>query len=197
MHTNIITNDLSKVVKGIESNEVIAFPTGTVYGLAVNALSEVALSNLRIIKNRPKEKSFTVFLNDSGISNFFEISKQENLFLKRAKNLPLTILLKPKEPLSHLAQDGFVGLRVVDHPLMQSLAESVRYPLTATSANLSGQEACLSPRCIKEKMPHVRCILGDNELQPTKPSTIMRLHDGDIEVVRKGSLSKDYLVQLI
>lgn len=190
MHTHLITNDLNKVVNSINDNAVVAFPTGTVYGLAVNALSKQALSALRILKKRPKEKTFTVFLNSFLIDEFFEVTPQEKKIIDRAKNMPLTILLKPKEALRHLALDGRVGLRSIDNPLMEALSEAVSFPLTATSANIAGQEPCLTPTCVAESLPDIELIYGHTELSASEPSTIVVLNGNDLRIVRAGSISQ-------
>lgn len=197
MHTPFITNDLEKVVKAIQVNKIVAFPTGTVYGLAGNALSTEALNSLRIIKKRPKEKTFTVFLDDSRIDDFFEVTSYEKKLIDRAGNAPLSILLKPKAALQHLAFDGLVGLRLIDHPLMKALSEVVSYPLTATSANLAGEEACVTPECIVDNLPGVELVYGGTELVASKPSSIIRLDERELRVIRAGSLSKEELTKLI
>lgn len=200
-----ITKDVQIAARFIRSGRAVAFPTGTAYGLAVDALQGHALQRLRNLKQRPQEKTFTVLLRDELLVRYFEISKPEQKLLNKYKKQPLTLLLKPKKPLAHLAQDGRVGLRVIDHPLMQALANAVEVPLTATSANVSGQDPCYSPECILKAFPAIvdkpsdptrgttynlslAAILDAGPLPKHPPTTIAKLENGSVEIIRRGAL---------
>ncbi len=182
----------------IAAGRVVAFPTNTSYGLAADALQGHALQRLRNLKNRPAEKSFTVFLADGLLDKYFDITDSEQSFLRRYKGQALTLLLTPLEPLRHLAQDGRVGLRVIDHPLMQELADAALRPLTATSANKSGQEPCFSTAGVLATFPgkiddttydlSLGYILDGGHMPAGRVSTIVRLEGKQPVVVRAGSL---------
>lgn len=204
-----VTNDIKEAVRIITQGRIVAFPTGTSYGLAVDALQGYALQRLRNLKKRPREKTFTVFLRSDLISRFFEVSPEEEAFLEKHENTALTLLLTPREALQHIAHEGTVGLRVIDHPVMQALADQVDVPLTATSANTSGEAACYTAECIHEAFPgkvtldggeqektgnttydlSLGCILDGGNLQEGRVSTIVRLDTEKVTVVRPGSVS--------
>lgn len=203
-----VTKDIAIAKKVIQEGRIVAFPTGTSYGLAGDALQGHALQRLRNLKQRPKEKSFTVFLRPELWDKYFEMTSEERALLEKYPNSPLTVLLQPKESLAHLAQDGRVGLRVIDHPMMAELASSVDVPLTATSANVSGQEACVDVQCIQGQFPgklpatgdiarakettydlSLGCILDGGPLPAGRVSTIVRLDNGAVQVIRAGTLS--------
>ncbi|MBI1833918.1 MAG: L-threonylcarbamoyladenylate synthase [Candidatus Andersenbacteria bacterium] len=206
-----ITKDIKVAVHIITEGRVVAVPTGTSYGLAADALQGNALQRVRNLKHRPDEKTFTVFLKQSLWEEFFDITNEEIQFLQKYDGQALTLILTPKDSLAHIAQDGRVGLRVIDHPLMASLAEAVEVPLTATSANVSGQEACYDTTCVTTTFPglldptdtrhgdikragkttydlSLGCILDGGNLQPGRQSTIIRLEESIPIVIREGSL---------
>lgn len=195
-----VTAEVGRAVEIIRQGRVVAFPTGTSYGLAVDALQGHALQRLKNLKKRPQEKTFTVFLSENLWDQFFEIHDQEKVLLTKHAGQPLTLLLPAREPIAHLAQDGLVGLRVIDHPMMQQLAEAVSVPLTATSANIASQELCYSPAAIQAAFPQIideqslaydlslGCILDGGELPPNPPTTLAKLVDGNIQVIRQGKL---------
>lgn len=213
MYAKIIT-DISAAAGVIKEGRVVAFPTGTSYGLAADALQGHALQRVRNLKLRPNEKTFTVFVQEKLLSDFFTLTSAEEAFLAKYKNQPLTLLLQPKEPLLHLAQDGRVGLRVIDHPIMRKLAEAMDVPLTATSANRSGQDPCYDTACVTQKFPglldaeilqHLEpedpagalgttydlslgCILDGGTLPPDRISTIVKLAGEKPIIVRPGTL---------
>lgn len=205
-----ITKDVGEAVRFVKEGRIIAVPTGTAYGLACDALQGHALQRLRILKQRPQEKTFTVFLKNSLISPYFVISRDEQELWEKFQGQPLTLLLKPKPALEHLAQDGRVGLRMIDHPLMQQLANAVEVPLTATSANLSGANPSYSPEEILRQFLNIvaparrtggldptrgttynfslAAILDGGALSQNPPTTIAKLKNGRIEIIRQGSL---------
>lgn len=208
---SIITKDLNKAVAMIKAGRVIAFPTGTSYGLAADISQEYALQRLRNLKKRPAEKAFTVFMSTSCYDQYLNLTPEEKSFLDKNQNQQVTILVKPKELLRHIfspparggvpsrsdAKGGggsFVGLRVIDHPLMLQLAKAYQAPLTATSANVSGQDPCFSPACIQTQFPgrlddstydlSLGLILGAGELPKNPPSQIIQLVNGQIKKIR-------------
>lgn len=191
------TQDIRKVIDVLHTGRVAAFPTGTSYGLAADALQGHALQRLRNLKERPEEKTFTVFLDESKWDQFFHLTLAEKDFLAAHANSPLTLLVKPRPALEHLALEGRVGLRVIDHPTMRELAQGYLSPLTATSANVSGHDSSFSPERIRQEFPgrvdettydlSLALILDVGELPPSKPSTIVRLEGKEATTVRPGA----------
>lgn len=196
----------------LAQGRVVAFPTGTAYGLAVDALQGHALQRLRNLKERPGDKSFTVFMREELWNTYLMLRAAERAILQAFNNQPLTLLVRPQEPLAHLAQDGYVGVRVIDHPLMAELADYAAGPLTATSANRSGQAPCYSPEDIIKNFLDIinptslaygdiapagettydlslAGILDGGVLPPRPPTTIARLEDEQVKIVRAGSIT--------
>ncbi|MEX0649991.1 MAG: L-threonylcarbamoyladenylate synthase [Candidatus Andersenbacteria bacterium] len=202
-----ITTDLQEAVRIITAGRIVAFPTGTSYGLAVDALQGHALQRLRNLKHRPDEKSFTVFARPELVDTFFRLNKEEQAFLQKYAGQPFTVLLQPAKALEHLTQEGRVGLRLIDHPLMQQLAEAVQVPLTATSANISGRQPCADVVCIQDQFPYLLdpndvaikragpttydlslgCILDGGTLPVGQQSTIVRYAKGNWQTIRQGA----------
>jgi L-threonylcarbamoyladenylate synthase len=207
----IITKDVNKAAEIIKEGRVVAVPTGTSYGLAADCLQGFALQRLRNLKQRPAEKSFTVFMDSSLWDAFLKLTDRERLLLERLAGRPLTLLVKPHEGLAHLAQDNRVGVRAIDHPLMGALATAAQVPLTATSANLSGQLPCQTPTCVRETFPgllpddrlneakpegasgttydlSLGAILDGGRLSPSEPTTIAAITGRTVSIIRPGAL---------
>lgn len=196
----LIIKDVEEAAKYIKDGRIVAVPTGTAYALACDAMQGHALQRLRILKQRPQEKALTVFLSDELVNRYFEITEDEQKLWEKYQGQPLTLLLKPKPALEHLDQDGKVGLRMIDHPLMKELAEAVDVPLTATSANISDTPPAYSPEEILKQFPaasepfnttydlSLAAILDGGQLSPNPSTTIARLENGKIEIMRQGSL---------
>ncbi|MDA1168794.1 MAG: L-threonylcarbamoyladenylate synthase [bacterium] len=191
------TTDVLRAVKIIQEGRIVAFPTGTSYGLAVNALFGHGLQRLRNIKKRPAEKAFSVFMKESLWDTYLDLTDKEREILHKFSHSALTLLVRPKPALEHIAQNGCIALRVIDHELMQGFADTTALPLTATSANISGQEAIYNPDEIEAVFPgkdgttydlSLGCILDGGNLQQGAMSTIAKYENGKLTIIRQGSL---------
>ncbi len=208
-----VTQTVGSLVPYLAEGRIVAFPTGTSYGLAVDALQGWALQRLRNLKGRPQEKTFTVFMRKNLYHKFLQLTSAEEELLEKMVGKPLTLLVKPTPELVHLAQKGRVGLRVIDHPLMQQLVDTVEVPLTATSANRAGQPPLFSSADIQKEftnpLPNDRlgeenprgaagttfdlslaAILDGGILSTKKPTTIAKVVGEKIEIIRLGELSE-------
>lgn len=206
----IITQDVAQAANYLAQGRVAAFPTGTSYGLAVDALQGHALQRLRNLKRRPpQEKTFTVFLHEDLWGKFLRLQSSEEQLLRRYHKQALTLLVTPQPSLLHLAQDGRIGLRVIDHPLMAALAGAVEVPLTATSANVAGEPPRFTVAEVARAFPglldptdpaiapagpttydlSLACILDGGDLPHKPPTTIARLEGDQTVIVRQGELT--------
>src|SRR3989344_1711320 len=108
-----VTKVAEDTVAYLRSGRLVAFPTGTSYGLAADALEGWALQRLRNIKQRPSEKAFTIFMRESLYADFLRLTDDERRLLTTMAGTPLTLLVKPTNELQHLVQDDLIGLRVI------------------------------------------------------------------------------------
>lgn len=215
------TKDITAAAAFISSGRIVAFPSGTSYGLAADATQGYALQRLRLLKGRPQDKSFTVMLSPALWPQYLQLTPSEAAFLDCAANQALTLLVKPQSPLAHLAQNGLVGLRVIDHPLMDQLCQTLPVPLTATSANRADEPPCLSPDCIQAAFPgllpddqlgeddprgashttynlSLAAIIDGGTLPPREPTTIVQLQpNGAFKIVRPGAVTVAMLNDLM
>jgi L-threonylcarbamoyladenylate synthase len=120
---------------------VVAYPTDTVYGLAVDAMNPEAISRLYRVKQRPAEKALPIIIGALG-----QLSRLVATRSPTAERLivtlwpgPLTLLMVPREdvPTCVLGNSSRIGIRWPLAPLSQQLALGLGRAITATSANLS------------------------------------------------------------
>ena len=185
---------LSRVLSIFKNGEVVAFPTGTTYGFGVNALDKNALQKLSDLKGRSEDKAYSLLLPTKTIDQYVEVTEQEKKVLEKLKDVPLTILVKAKESLQHLAKDGKVGARTADHPFTKSLVELLEFPITATSANKSGEEPAYSVDDLMKSFKDATFMAVDGGLLPKhKPSTVAQFAGGKWEVLREGDVRRKQL----
>ncbi|WP_175637786.1 L-threonylcarbamoyladenylate synthase [Metabacillus schmidteae] len=128
----------------LRENEVVAFPTETVYGLGANAFSDEAVRKIFEAKGRPSDNPLIVHIaSQDQLDEFVEdIPEYAEELIKNFWPGPLTLVLQKKgDRLSDLVTAGLdtVGVRMPDHPIALALLKEANVPVAAPSANRSGK----------------------------------------------------------
>lgn len=128
----------------LKENEVVAFPTETVYGLGANACSDEAVQKIYQAKGRPSDNPLIVHI--ASINKLADIAKDVPNYAYQLIDQfwpgPLTLILPKKgEQLSTLVTAGLdtVGVRMPNHPIALALIQEADVPVAAPSANQSGK----------------------------------------------------------
>jgi L-threonylcarbamoyladenylate synthase len=174
--------DLVRIARVIEDGGLVAFPTETVYGIAVNLRDEAAVRRLYQAKGRAEEKPLTVHLGSpEAIADIVkEVPRPAQKLIARFWPGPLTIVM----PDRHGRPTGF---RVPDLPLAQELLRLTRCRVGATSANPSGGEAAVSAEEVMEHFDGVLDVVIDGgPCRHAKSSTVVRADDVAAELLREG-----------
>ncbi len=185
---------LAPFVKILEEGGIVACPTETWLGLLADARSFEAVRRVSELKGRPHEMPIALLLpNASAVSELAESCSDAAQSLMRTYwPGPLTILLLAKPGLSPgLVKDGKVGVRVPGSSQAAELVRAFGHPLTATSANLSGQPPL---RSIDELPPGM--VRGLGGMVPGvapggAPSTLIDATTTPMKVLRHGAIEVD------
>lgn len=133
---------VEKAVKVLRQGGVVAYPTETVYGLGANIFDLKAVKKIFKLKGRDFKKPMTVAVADwQTLKDLVFLTSSQEKLLKKILPGPYTILLPKKKKVSKIITSGhdLVGIRWPANRLPQELIKKAGFPLTATSANLSGQ----------------------------------------------------------
>ena len=184
--------ELLTVVKVLENDGIIVFPTDTVYGIACNGFSETAIQQLYEIKNRPLSKPICV-LTDSldNIKKIAETNQKEEEIIKTYMPGALTIVLKKKNNIPNLLTAGFdtVGVRIPDHQMVLTILKDCSFPLATTSANESGEKEGRDLEDVyKDFFGKVDIIIDGGPSKSSKASTIIKIEQDQIQVLREGNI---------
>lgn len=182
---------LTIAVEAIRRGEVVAFPTDTLYGLAVDPRSEVALEALFALKGRSTDRVVAlVVANLAQAEEIAEIAGTARRLADRFWPGPLTLVVPARMPVAPLARnaDGLIGIRVPAHPVARALAEACGHALTATSANTSGQPATSSPEDVARALPGVQVLVDAGPSPGGPPSTLIEAVTSEIRLLREGVL---------
>lgn len=184
--------DVAAAAAAIIRGEVVAYPTETFYGLAVDARNESALSKLRALKGREAEKAFSLLISGREMlaSLCSEISPLAERLMAQYWPGPLTLALPARTGLpASIVADGCVAVRVSPNPAAQALVVAAGRPITATSANPAGSPP---PRAANEVAAHFapeNCLILDGGTTPGgQPSTLARVRGERVEILRQGAV---------
>ncbi|WP_423792492.1 L-threonylcarbamoyladenylate synthase [Methanocaldococcus indicus] len=186
---------INNIKKEILRGKIIICGTDTVYGISANALDENAVKRVYEIKKRDFNKPMSICLRDI---NEIEKYAHINDLAKKLFSLlpgPLTIVLKKKPIIPDIVAKEYIGIRVPDENIMRELCV---VPLTTTSANISGNEPAYKVEDIdNEVLEKVDYIIDIGECKYKKPSTVVRVLDNNIELLREGAIPFNKILKII
>lgn len=174
--------DLARIARIVDDGGLVAFPTETVYGIAVNLRDEAAVRRLYQAKGRAEEKPLTVHLASAEALTPFvkEVPRPAQKLIARFWPGPVTIVM----PDRHGRPTGF---RVPDLPLAQALLRLTTSRVGASSANPSGEEAAVTADEVMQHFDQVLDLVIDGgRCRHARSSTVVRADDEGVEVLRSG-----------
>lgn len=176
------------------AGHVVAAPTETAYGLLAKATDRKAVSQVFKIKDRRLGKPIALVAADiKMVKKYFRLTPFEAKMAKKFWPGPLTLLLQPKIKFSRFitGAGGWVGVRVPADAWLRRLIRLVGEPLTATSANRADGATPYSSATVKKALsPYgLRFLVDGGRLPSRSTSTVLRLVDKKVEVIRVGAIS--------
>lgn len=190
----ILTFKDKKILKDeLLQNNVIAFPTETVFGLGVISTSIDAFNNLVKVKNRTPDKPFTLMCSSTKqISQYALVSKKSQRLIDKYMPGSITLLLPVKDNIpSYITLNSkCIGVRIPDSHGLIELIEYVGCPLLVPSANKSTFAPALTiDEVVKAFEGEIEyCV--DGKTTTNIPSTIVMIDEYDkIKLIRKGPIS--------
>ena len=176
-----IQSNIKKAKKYLDKNDCIAVPTETVYGLAGNAYSNIAVKKIFKLKKRP--------VNNPLIVHYYDINKLKQdchvndnfikLFNKFSPG-PITFILKLKKDSKIYNfvtnKQKTLAVRFPKHLLFRKLLKNLNYPLAAPSANISTKLSSVQALDVIEEFgSKIKYILNGGKCQIGVESTIINL----------------------
>lgn len=195
-----IGENLLKAATLLESDELVAIPTETVYGLAANALSEAAVVKIFEAKNRPSFNPLIVHVVDvAAISTYADLDPVSLQLAEAFMPGPFTLLLPKKSIIPDLVTAGSskVAIRVPNQIMTTKLLMLLQFPLAAPSANPSGYVSPTTALHVQEGLKNkVAYILDGGQCEVGVESTIAEVNEGKIILHRTGAVSAEQMEQL-
>jgi tRNA threonylcarbamoyl adenosine modification protein (Sua5/YciO/YrdC/YwlC family) len=186
---------IDRVTDCLNSGNVVALPTDTFYGLAVDPVNLRAVERIYDLKTRARHKPLSLLIAD--VNQAYELARGiDTAFDRLAERFwpgPLTLIVKAgsKLPLRVTANTGNVALRVPEAPICRAVVKKLGLPITATSANLRGAAECAYAHCVLEQFgDKIPLIVDGGPTARTTATTIVDLSGGDHSwmILREGAI---------
>ncbi len=178
---------------------IVAFPTESSYGLAVDIRNEAALHRLYKVKARPPVKPLLILISDRDmiLAGRLAASFPEEYKPLAARFWPgaLTLVFPAHPSLSTTVTAGSatIGIRISPHTIASALATQYNQAITATSANFSGAAPCRTADEVREMFGDTIDYIIDGGTADGAPSTVVGLEQGRLRVIRQGQVVLDCL----
>ena len=198
----IISNNISKAVKILNDEDVVAIPTETVYGLAANIYSDKAIRRIFEVKQRPLFNPLIVHVHS--IEQLEEIVSdipaKAQLLAEAFWPGSLTLILKKKPGIPDVITAGkeTVAVRIPNHPVVLKLLKELSFPLAAPSANpfnrISPTSAIHVESYFKDS---IKMVLDGGECVNGLESTIVGFEDNEPVLYRLGAISVEEIEKVV
>jgi L-threonylcarbamoyladenylate synthase len=193
--------DIQLAVSKLLNNDVVAFPTETVYGLGARIDSDIAIKKIFSTKQRP--------FFDPLIVHAFSVEQAKTCFQcwnDIANTLaetfwpgPLTLVMQKSEIISDLITSGLpsVGVRIPNHPIALELIRELNIPVAAPSANKFGKTSPTKSIHVEKEFGDAVFILKNFQDQTCEvgiESTVLLIReDRTVSILRKGVILKSQI----
>ncbi|NRB22443.1 L-threonylcarbamoyladenylate synthase [Shewanella sp.] len=183
---------INQAVNALKNGGVIVYPTDSGYALGCMLGDKDAMSRMARIRQIDNDHNFSLMCRDqSELSTYAKVDNQAYRVLKHHTPGPYTFIFKASKEVPKRLQNPkkkTIGIRVPDNVIALALLEALDAPLMSTSLILPGEEFTESdPEHIRDILEHqVDAIIHGGYLGE-KPTTVIDMSDGDMEVIREGA----------
>jgi L-threonylcarbamoyladenylate synthase len=192
------TEPLAAALAGLRRNEVIVFPTETLYGLGADALSFAAVEKVFQLKGRDPNNPIPVLIDGRDMLNRIaaDIPPLAESLIARFWPGPLTLVLPARKdiPRPLVNSNGGIGVRLSSQPIATQIVKALGHPLTATSANPSGKAPARTLHEAKQYFSgQIDVFIDGGALTSRTGSTVVEINADKVKIIRAGEIGEAQL----
>lgn len=187
---------IDEAARWIRLGSIVAMPTDTLYGLAADPFNAAAVARIFAVKGRAATSALPLVAADAA-----QIARHLGPLPELAVRLaghfwpgPLTMLMPAARQLARDVSGGTgkVGVRVPADDIARAVCAASGHPVTATSANVTGEPAPATPDEVERTLgDRIEFLLDAGPTRGGAPSTIVDVTSGEPQLVRAGAISWD------
>lgn len=183
-----------EVVSILKKGGIAVIPNDTIYGIICDALNEKTIKKIYELKNRDYSRPMLILVSD--INMLKKCCKSINQLEERLINeyLPgeLTIILNKSSYIpSIVSNKDTVGIRIPNDENLIKIISGLGNPIVSTSANISNKESITDISMLEDEIRDNVDFIYDGGTINKKPSTIIKVENNKIVILREGNLSSD------
>jgi L-threonylcarbamoyladenylate synthase len=199
--TTVISTDRAAAVELLRKGEIVALPTETVYGLAADALNPIAVTKIFEAKERPRFDPLIVHLpSRDWLAKIANVPEQNGQLISKLTDKfwpgPFTIVLSKRQIVPEIVTAGLdtVAVRISGHPVFSQIIQQFGKPLAAPSANRFGRVSPTTAHHVLDELDaRIPLIIDAGPSTHGIESTIVAVHDGTINILRRGPITSEQL----
>lgn len=191
---------IARAAEVLSNGGVVAYPTDTLYGLAVDPRRRSAMNNLFEIKGRSASQPIPLIAAslEQAERSAGRLPAIGRTLATRFWPGPLTLVIEASTALAAAlhSDNGRVAVRVPAHAIARALAEAAGYVVTSTSANRSGEPAPAAADEVAAGLGEVVDLLLDGGAAPGgPPSTIVDIAGPEPVLLRAGAIAWERVLE--
>jgi len=189
---------IDKIVTAYKNGGIIAFPTDTVYGLGCDPFNNYSISQIFELKNRDGGKKFPILaISKNELEKIVEFNSDAEKIAEEFWPGQVTLLLPIRKELEDkIENNGKLAVRVPGNECVLSILKHCKL-IVGTSANISGEKSILDSDELKIKLPGVDILVDGGKIVSLGESTIIDFVDGELKMIREGSVSKENIERVL
>jgi len=189
---------IEKIVTVYENGGIIAFPTDTVYGIGCDPFNSESISKIFELKNREGGKKFPILgASKNELEKIVKFNSNAERVAKRFWPGQVTLLLPiRKEIVNMIKNNGKLAVRVPGNECVLSILKHCKL-IVGTSANISGEKSIIDSNELKIKLPKVDVLVDGGKIVSSGESTIIDFINGELKIIREGSVSKESIEKIL
>ncbi len=188
---------ITLAIESIKNGGVVIFPTDTVYGIGCDPYNEDAIKRIYELKNRDSTKPLPILgYSKQFLENIVEFDEITNRIAEKFWPGRLTIVLPLKDDKLKKLSRGTdtLAVRVPNNKCVLALLKKCEL-VVGTSANISGREPFTDPQNTENDLIDCDIFLNDGIIQSSGASTVIKIENGEIKILRSGDISENDLVR--
>jgi len=182
---------LQPAVDALRRNAVVVYPTDTGYAFGCALSSLKGIAKIRKLKGFGEKhaKPLTMLVNEiADVGRYGHMGNRVFRVVRRILPGPYTVVLDATSEVPRQMRNRWheVGIRIPDHPVCRMLVDLLGEPLLTGSVTAAEDEFELEePEAYERRYADVEVVIDGGPLWP-EPSTVLKLVDDQIEVLREG-----------
>ena len=182
---------MEKLIETLKSGGTILYPTDTIWGIGCDATNVEAINKIFQIKKRDQNKSMIILVeSEKRLQEIVDVPEMAWEIMELSEK-PVTLIYdSPKGlPKELLAEDGSIGIRLVNELFLKKIITKLNKPLVSTSANFSGEKSPLKFSDISKEIKNTVDFIAEenhDKISEYSGSSVIRIwKDGRIKVLRE------------